>query len=101
MPILKLAVDWQSLYLIQLNLISTGSYLAQPIPNLCRQKQARTEYIGARTECNLNFQLTGTDHTESRVEWHRPTHFQLFSQLLAATWTFHIFVRDAASGVAS
>ena len=45
MPILKLAVDWQSLYLIQLDFFSTFSYLAQPVLNLRRQKQARTEYI--------------------------------------------------------
>ena len=79
MPTLKLAVDWQSLYWIQLDLFSTFSYLAQPILNLRRQKQARTEYIGARTECNLNCQLTGTAHTESPEASHIPTHFQLFS----------------------
>ena len=79
MPILKLAVDWQSLYWIQLDLFSTFSYLAQPILNLRRQKQARTECFGARTECNLNCQLTRTAHTESPGAWHIPAHFQLFS----------------------
>ena len=79
MPILKLAVDWQSLYWIQLDLFSTFSYLAQPILNLRRQKQARTEYFGASTECNLNCQLTRTAHTESPGAWHIPAHFQLFS----------------------
>ena len=45
MPILKLAVDWQSLYLIQLDFFSTVSYLAQPVLNLAERCGSRTASV--------------------------------------------------------